>query len=87
MLKPGGRVLIADFAPHDLEFLRSELAHRRLGFSDREVQGWFQAAGLKPLASDAVAPGQGHASGKLIVKIWVAANTATPLRARAKEAA
>ena len=46
VLKPGGRILIADFAPHDLEFLRSELAHRRLGFSDREVQGWFQGGGI-----------------------------------------
>ena len=30
-LRPGGRLLIVDFAPHDLEFLRSEHAHRRLG--------------------------------------------------------
>jgi ubiquinone/menaquinone biosynthesis C-methylase UbiE len=90
VLKPGGRVLIADFAPHDLEFLRTELAHRRLGFSDREVQGWFQAAGLKSLAAEAIAPEAGRAhsgGGKLIVKIWVAANTAAPQRARAKEAA
>lgn len=90
VLKPGGRILIADFAPHDLEFLRTELQHRRLGFSDREVQGWFHAAGLKSLASEAIAPekGQAHSGGgKLIVKIWVAANTAAPLRTRAKEAA
>jgi len=90
VLKPGGRVLIADFAPHDLEFLRTELAHRRLGFSDREVQGWFQAAGLKSLAAEAIAPEAGRAhsgGGKLIVKIWVAANTAAPQRARTKEAA
>ncbi|HUJ03064.1 MAG TPA: metalloregulator ArsR/SmtB family transcription factor [Rhizomicrobium sp.] len=90
VLKQGGRILIADFAPHDLEFLRTELQHRRLGFSDREVQGWFQAAGLKSLASEAIAPEAGHAhsgGGKLIVKIWVAANTAAPQRARAKEAA
>jgi ArsR family transcriptional regulator len=89
-LKPGGRILIADFAPHDLEFLRSELQHRRLGFADREVQGWFQTAGLKALASEAIAPEAGHAhsgGGKLIVKIWVAANTAAPQRIRAKEAA
>ena len=43
--KPGGRILIADFAPHELEFLREEHAHRRLGFSDREVQ-----AGSRPRA-------------------------------------
>ena len=50
--KPGGRILIADFAPHELEFLREEHAHRRLGFADREVQSWFKAAGLKPLAAE-----------------------------------
>lgn len=48
VLRPGGRLIVADFAPHELEFLRTEHAHRRLGFSDGEVQGWFQAAGLVP---------------------------------------
>lgn len=70
MLRPGGRLLIADFAPHKLEFLRTDYAHRRLGFSDHEVQGWFQAAGLRALESEAIAP---TAKGKLTVKIWTAA--------------
>ena len=56
---PGGRLLIADFAPHELEFLRDEFAHRRLGFSDREVQGWFAGAGLKPRRREAIAPRDG----------------------------
>jgi ArsR family transcriptional regulator len=68
VMRAGGRLLIADFAPHDLEFLRSDFAHRRLGFADREVQGWFQAAGLKPLANEAIAAGK----NKLTVKIWLA---------------
>ena len=67
-MRVGGRLLIADFAPHDLEFLRSEYAHRRLGFSDREVQGWFHAAGLNPRASEAIASGK----GTLTVKLWLA---------------
>ena len=33
-LKPGGEMLIVDFAPHELEFLRTEHAHRRLGLSE-----------------------------------------------------
>ncbi len=33
VLRPGGRLLVIDFAPHDLEFLREEHAHRRLGFA------------------------------------------------------
>ena len=56
VLKPGGRLLIADFAPHELEFLRAEHAHRRLGFSDREVQGWFKTLGMKPVAAESLAP-------------------------------
>ena len=70
VLKPGGRVLIADFAPHNLEFLRTEHAHRRLGFADREVAGWFQAVGLEPLASEALAPRGG--AEKLTVMVWLA---------------
>ena len=46
VLRPGGRMLVADFAPHDLESLRSEHEHRRLGFGDSEVAGWFAAAHL-----------------------------------------
>jgi len=88
VLKPGGRILIVDFAPHELEFLRSELAHRRLGFADKEVQGWFEALGLKSLESIAIAPHDAAShpgAGKLIVKIWVAA--APSVHARSKVAA
>jgi ArsR family transcriptional regulator len=79
VLKPGGRIIIADFAPHELEFLRAELAHRRLGFSDREVESWFAAAQLEPVSSQAIAPSRGHAhsgEGKLTVMIWTARRAA-----------
>src|ERR1700744_4664561 len=88
VLKPGGRILIVDFAPHELEFLRSELAHRRLGFADKEVQGWFEALGLKSVESIAIAPHDAAShpgAGKLIVKIWVAA--APSVHSRSKVAA
>ena len=68
--KPGGRILIADFAPHELEFLRTEHAHRRLGFSDVEVQGWFKAAGLRSVAAEPLAPRSG--AEKLTVMVWIA---------------
>jgi ubiquinone/menaquinone biosynthesis C-methylase UbiE len=70
VIKPGGRILVADFAPHSLEFLREEHAHRRLGFSDREVQGWFGAAGLKPIAAEILAPRTGKET--LTVMVWLA---------------
>ena len=48
VLRPGGRLVVVDFAPHQLEFLREEHAHRRLGFADEEMRGWFTALGLAP---------------------------------------
>jgi len=48
VLRPGGRLVIADFAAHDLDYLRSDHMHRWLGFADEDVDGWFKAAGLKP---------------------------------------
>jgi ArsR family transcriptional regulator len=46
LLKPGGEMIIVDFAPHDLEFLRGEHAHRRLGLSQSQMGNWAAAAGL-----------------------------------------
>jgi ubiquinone/menaquinone biosynthesis C-methylase UbiE/DNA-binding transcriptional ArsR family regulator len=71
VMAPGARLLVADFAPHALEFLRDEFAHRRLGFSDREVEGWFTAAGLQPRGAQTIAPNAGTAE-KLTVKLWLA---------------
>lgn len=83
VMAPGGRLLIADFAPHALEFLRDDYAHRRLGFSDREVEGWFASAGLKPGESETIAP-PSSATEKLTVKLWFATAKSAP---RIKEAA
>lgn len=46
VLRPKGRIVIVDFAPHRLEYLRTEHAHRRLGFSNSEVARWYRDAGL-----------------------------------------
>ncbi len=65
-LRPGGRLIVVDFAPHQQEFLRDEHAHRRLGFSDSEISGWFKAVGLKP-ATPVRLPGE-----TLTVVLWAA---------------
>jgi ubiquinone/menaquinone biosynthesis C-methylase UbiE len=70
VLAPGGRLLIADFAPHDLDFLREEQAHRRLGFTESEVSEWCQQAGLQVRQTKAMPPEGGD--GKLTVLIWAA---------------
>lgn len=75
LVAPGGRLLIVDFAPHDLEFLRAEHNHQRLGFRADVVDTWTAAAGLRPERVDAVS------GGRLTVQLWVAA--AAPVAASA----
>ncbi|MEO5867487.1 MAG: metalloregulator ArsR/SmtB family transcription factor [Sphingomonas sp.] len=66
VLAPGGRLLIADFAPHDREELRQRDAHTRLGFSDEQIAAWFAAAGLVPARTETLE------GGELTVKLWLA---------------
>ncbi|MDX1514428.1 MAG: methyltransferase domain-containing protein, partial [Gammaproteobacteria bacterium] len=69
-LRPGGRLLIVDFAPHQFEFLRTEYAHRRLGFTDQEIKGWCEVAGLEDIEiSHLRAKGKGK-KDKLTVTLW-----------------
>ena len=75
MLRHDGRLAIVDFAPHALEFLRSEQAHRRLGFADTEITGWCREAGLVP---EPVRHLVGH---PLTVSIWVAQRRREDLQA------
>lgn len=46
VLRPGGRLLVVDFAPHGLDSLRAEHNHRRLGFAEHDVRDWCEGAGL-----------------------------------------
>jgi len=74
VLRPGGRLIVVDFAPHDLDFLRSGHAHRRLGIGDDEITAWFEAAGLQPAPATAL-PGT-----RLTVKVWAADRQAAPVQ-------
>ena len=79
LLRPGGRVLIVDFAAHDLEFLREEFAHRRLGLSPEQVAQWVEQAGLGLLSHRDLKPSGGGrkarsaTNGKLTVSLWLCA--------------
>lgn len=70
-LRPGGRLIVVDFAPHAIEALREEHAHRRLGFSPETMDGWFRAAGLEPISRRDLPPPDG-AADKLTVSLWTA---------------
>jgi hypothetical protein len=71
VLTPGGRLLVVDFAPHDLEFLREEHAHRRLGFAAEAVSQWMNAAGLDVTLHRSLSPEPGS-DGKVAVSLWLA---------------
>lgn len=47
ILKPGGTVLMVDFAPHSLEFLRDQHGHRRLGIQPERLAQWSSDYGLE----------------------------------------
>jgi len=72
VLRTRGMLVLVDFAPHSLEFLREEHAHRRLGFADCEIAEWCRAAGLDP-AQPYPLPGD-----PLTVVIWTAARGSAP---------
>ena len=46
VLRPGGRLLVVDFAPHAEESLRESHAHRRLGFGPDEIASYLSDAAL-----------------------------------------
>jgi len=84
VLRPGGRLLVIDFAPHDLEFLREQHTHRRLGFAAETVTQWQEAAGLDVMRQQTLPPGP---EGKIAVSLWLARDPRIVLAAPTREVA
>ncbi|MGE0764949.1 MAG: ArsR/SmtB family transcription factor [Hyphomicrobiaceae bacterium] len=78
ILAPGGRLVIIDFAPHSMEFLRDRFAHERLGISRSQMAVWLSAAGLTLSAARDLVPTAHGADGKLTVSVWTAVRPALP---------
>ncbi len=72
VLKPGGIMLIVDFAPHELDFLREDFAHQRLGFEKKQISQWISRAGLVLKAHHDLKPGRKAGVNKLTVSLWQA---------------
>lgn len=75
VLAPGGRLLVIDFAPHDLEFLRAEHGHHRLGVRHDALANWTGEAGLSLENPISFAPPENGGPG-LTVNIWRASKAA-----------
>ena len=62
VLRPGGRLLVADMMAHDREAYRERLGHVWLGFPEGQLRQWVEGAGLSgfryvPLPGDPEARG------------------------------
>lgn len=83
ILAPGGRLVIVDFAPHKMEFLREDFAHERLGFAKEQISEWLADAGMGEVATRDLTPAGPESDGKLTVTVWTASKPARhELRAR-----
>ena len=73
LLAPGGQLLIVDFLPHDLEFLRERHAHQRLGFPDETIRQWHRQSGLEHITLQTLEARSSVNDGQsLTVGLWCA---------------
>lgn len=56
VLKPGGRLLIVDMAPHEHEEYRQQMGHVWLGFSEEHMRRLLQHAGFERMTIHALPP-------------------------------
>jgi ubiquinone/menaquinone biosynthesis C-methylase UbiE len=70
VLKPGGRLIVVEFAPHTLEHLRAEHAHRHLGVSEADMARWAERAGLTVKAAKTFRAPNGEKG--ISVMVWSA---------------
>ena len=86
VLKPGGEIIIVDFAPHEHEDLRVAHAHRRLGISAEQMAGYFARAGLVLREYKVLLPPLLKTGLGLTVSLWLgelpARQTAQQIHAR-----
>lgn len=70
LLKPKGKLIVVDFSPHDNEFFREEYAHRRLGFSDKEIKQWIEPLSMKLKNIEMIVTSQLKKQG-LAINVWI----------------
>ena len=70
-LRPGGTLVVVDFASHGEEMLRTDHQHQRLGFDTDEIEDWCRAAGLEDVTARTFTPEQVD-DETLTVVFWTA---------------
>lgn len=60
VLTPGGRLVLADLARHEREWVREQLADQWLGFEEAELRSWLTMAGFDAVAVQQVPPQPGQ---------------------------
>jgi ubiquinone/menaquinone biosynthesis C-methylase UbiE len=56
VLKPGGRVIVADMLPHDRDNYRQQMGHVWLGFSDEQITSLMRDSGFERVRVVALPP-------------------------------
>jgi ubiquinone/menaquinone biosynthesis C-methylase UbiE len=69
LLRANGRLLIVDFARHDMRLMADAYHHRRLGIGDEDMMNWLNAGGLR-LEQHLSLPPNNHPG--LVVRLWLA---------------
>jgi len=70
VLKPHGQLLIVDFLPHDLEFLREQHAHRRLGIAERTLRQWCHRYGCTLVEHEHLSNRENNQNDALTAGLW-----------------
>lgn len=61
VLRPGGRLLVVDLAPHTQDWVLQKLGHRHLGFEPEELGAMMRESGLQPGPQEQVNQRRGEA--------------------------
>ncbi len=85
VLAPGGSLIVVEFAPHTLEHLRTEHAHRHLGVSEADMARWADRAGLTVKAAKTFGAPGGEKG--ISVMVWSADSQKAPQSSPGKRSA
>jgi len=66
VLRPGGKLLLGDFLPHDQEWMRERFADQWLGFSTSDISHWLGEAGFCSLSFESIPPPKEGAPGAFV---------------------